>query len=297
MVMVKFCVESFGNKVEEVAKFCKLCEDLGYDAFYYGDGPWNYLLDCFSTLSYLSSLTSRIRLGPALSNLFKGYREPIALAKASSTLDNLSKGRFDLRVGCGANYPKIKEWWLAYGYDYPNSRERVEMLEEGLKIIKNLFLKDRFSFKGKYFSVLNANLGPKCYQRHIPIIVACMGKKMLKIASKYADMAEISFLRVHEIRKKIELLNSRLPISLEIDVFIHRDREEALKEAKDYFLRNYLPQDYFDRNLVGNPEDCLTKLLRYMDAGISQFTLVFNQRNLDEAVKLFSEKVVSVVKK
>jgi len=285
--MVKFCVEAFGNNLDEVIKMCKKSEELGYHAFYYGDGPWNYLLDCFSTLSYLSSLTSRIRLGPAVSNLFKGYREPIILAKASSTLDNISKGRFDLRVGCGNT--EAKEWWKIYGYKYP--KDRVSMLEEGLKILKELFLKDKVTYEGKYFFVKNAELQPKCYQKpHIPITIAAMGKRMIKIAQEYADILEISFLKPEEIKDKIDFPKI---LSLEIDVFIDKDREKALKEAKDYLSKNCLSIDYLERILLGNPEDICERINNYLDVGVKQFTLIFNQEDPFSSLEIFSDKVIS----
>ena len=73
------------------------CEHLGYhsvwldDHLMYGDWP---VLEPWTTLSALSALTSRIRLGTMVS--CSAHRNPALLAKMTATFDVLSNGRLEL---------------------------------------------------------------------------------------------------------------------------------------------------------------------------------------------------------
>ncbi|HXP48781.1 MAG TPA: LLM class flavin-dependent oxidoreductase, partial [Bacteroidia bacterium] len=51
------------------------------------------MLECWTTLSSLASMTTKIRLGAILVNL---YRNPAIVAKMASTLDLISDGRLDI---------------------------------------------------------------------------------------------------------------------------------------------------------------------------------------------------------
>jgi alkanesulfonate monooxygenase SsuD/methylene tetrahydromethanopterin reductase-like flavin-dependent oxidoreductase (luciferase family) len=56
------------------------------------------MLECWTTLSSLVPVTTKIRLGAILVNL---YRNPAIVAKMASTLDQLSNGRLDIGLSAG----------------------------------------------------------------------------------------------------------------------------------------------------------------------------------------------------
>ena len=83
-------------------------ESLGFD-----DG-WltetilssNFHLEPVTYISYLAALTTRLRFGVAV--IILNARNPVQLAKALATVDQLSNGRVTVGVGIGvgsANYP------------------------------------------------------------------------------------------------------------------------------------------------------------------------------------------------
>src|SRR5262249_18070161 len=77
------------------------------------------MLECWTTLSSLVSVTAKIRLGGILVNL---YRNPAIVAKMASTLDFISNGRLDIGLSAG--------WYEreahAYGVPFPPGSVRVE---------------------------------------------------------------------------------------------------------------------------------------------------------------------------
>ncbi len=85
------------------------------------------MLECWTTLSSLASVTTKIRLGAILVNL---YRNPAIVAKMASTLDFMSNGRLDIGLSAGWYQREAKE----YGIVFPIDSIRVEMLEESVII-------------------------------------------------------------------------------------------------------------------------------------------------------------------
>ena len=95
------------------------CERLGYhsvwldDHLMYDDWP---ILESWTTLSALSALTSRIRLGTMVS--CSAHRNPALLAKMAATFDVLSNGRLEFGIGAGIQEAEH----TAYGFDYPQTK-------------------------------------------------------------------------------------------------------------------------------------------------------------------------------
>ena len=77
------------------------------------------------------------------------FRLPSVLAKSAATVDEISGGRVEIGLGAG--------WWTEehtqFGFPFPPTRERFEMLEEQLEIVHRLLTEDRFSFEGTHYSL------------------------------------------------------------------------------------------------------------------------------------------------
>src|SRR5262249_33129106 len=140
------------------------------------------MLECWTTLSSLASVTTKIRLGAILVNL---HRSPSITAKMVSTLDVITQGRVEFGLSAGWYKKEI----AAYGLPFPDTVTRLEMLEESLVIIKNMLIERQdFSFDGKYYILRKAECNPKPIQNPSPPLwVGGGGKKTLQLAAKYAD--------------------------------------------------------------------------------------------------------------
>ena len=80
--------------LEELVGLARLCEDLGYRSFWYTDVRFGR--ECYVGLSAVASHTSRLRLGPGVSDPYT--RHPAMTATAIATLDELSSGRAMLSI-------------------------------------------------------------------------------------------------------------------------------------------------------------------------------------------------------
>ena len=95
------------------------------------------------------------------------FRLPSVLAKAAATVDEISGGRVEIGMGAG--------WWTEehtqFGFPFPPTRERFEMLEEQLEIVHGLLTEERFTFDGRHYTLKDAEFLPAPVQRPRPPIV------------------------------------------------------------------------------------------------------------------------------
>ncbi len=138
--------------------------------------------EAMATLGALAAETSHARLGCLV--FYVGYRNPASIAKAATTLDHISGGRFELGIGAGWHEQEA----TAYGYDFPSVGVRLDMLDEAATIIRGLLTQERTTFHGKHYRVENASNLPAPLQERLPIWIGGLGeKKTLRLVAKHAD--------------------------------------------------------------------------------------------------------------
>jgi F420-dependent oxidoreductase-like protein len=149
--------------------------------------PESEMLECYSALSYLVGITSRVTLGPLVVGAH--YRHPGILLKTASTLDVLSGGRTYFGIGAG--------WYeresLALGVPFPPRAERFERLEETILIARQMWSDNNGPFAGKYYQLAETlNIPQPLAQPHPPIMIGGTGeRKTLRLVAQYADACNI----------------------------------------------------------------------------------------------------------
>ena len=143
-------------------------------------------LECFSTLSAIAAVTKNVRLTPTVTAM--SFRSPAMLAKLTSTLDQISNGRFILGLGSGWQ----RSEYDAHGYPYPSNAERLDQLADGIKLIKAMWTQDEPTYHGRYFSIEKAYNNPRPMQKpHPPIMIGGSGRKLLQIAGAEAQISNL----------------------------------------------------------------------------------------------------------
>ena len=143
-------------------------------------------LECFTTLSAIAAVTTRIRVGSLVAAV--AFRSPPLLAKIASTLDHVSNGRLVLGLGAGWE----REEYDAHSYPYPSNAERLDQLADAIKLLKVMWTQDEPTYRGTYFSIEKAYNNPRPLQKpHPPIMLGGSGSKLLKIAAAEADIANL----------------------------------------------------------------------------------------------------------
>jgi F420-dependent oxidoreductase-like protein len=184
--------------------------------------------ESFTTLSAMAALTSRVRLGHVV--ICTAFRYPALTAKMISTMDAISGGRMELGIGAGWK----RDEWLAYGYGFPETRERLARLGDDLGVITAMLAGDKHqhaTFEGRYSSVKNAINVPKPIQRpRVPLMVGGNGPKVTwRLAARHADELNLDGLSPDEVREALPTIRARCeeidrdPATLAISVHIWKE--------------------------------------------------------------------------
>jgi alkanesulfonate monooxygenase SsuD/methylene tetrahydromethanopterin reductase-like flavin-dependent oxidoreductase (luciferase family) len=219
------------------------------------------------------------------------------------TLQEISNGRLEFRTGVGSTLQWSSQWWHPYGIDYPTTTERVSILEEGIRLLNILWSKQTpVSFEGKYFKVRGATLQKN--QKRIPVTIAAKRNKTMQIAAKYADIWESSYITPEEfasLNKKFDTISEqvnninhrntskRITKSIELDVII-ADSDSELEYKKRIFAMERGPgvaHQILKDGVVGKPDEIAKRLNEYVNAGIDQFFLAFQDPFDHKALDLF----------
>lgn len=135
--------------------------------------------DPFVLLGGLALATSRILLGTSV--IVIPYRNPLAVAKAVTTVDLLSHGRFQFGVGVGW----LKEEFDALGEDFAR---RARQTREYLHIMKAVWQAEPASFSGEFLTFSDIHNVPLPVQKpHPPII---FGGESLPALKRVADLGD-----------------------------------------------------------------------------------------------------------
>jgi len=139
-------------------------------------------LDSWLALTHLASQTRVVHVGTMVTPI--PFRPPALLAKMVSTVDVISDGRTFLGVGAGWSRGEFE----AYS-EWNDSSIRVSKTEEGVRLIRDLWTKEKVEFQGKYYHSKGGVLEPKPIQKpHPPFLFGGSSPRMLRLAGKYANI-------------------------------------------------------------------------------------------------------------
>jgi F420-dependent oxidoreductase-like protein len=200
--------------------------------------------ESFTTLSALAALTSRVRLGHVV--ICTAFRNPALTAKMISTMDVISGGRMELGIGAGWK----RDEWLAYGYGFPETRERLARLGDDLEVISAMLAGDKHqhaTFEGRYSSVKNAINVPKPIQKpRVPIMVGGNGPNVTwRLAARFADELNVDGLSPDEVREALPTIRARCeeidrdPATLAISVHIWTETASVAGQQRVDLLAGY----------------------------------------------------------
>ena len=187
------------------AAAARRAEDLGFDFVsmndhLHGGTPSN---ETWTMLTWMAAATSRLRVASRV--LAVPYRNPAVVAKMAETLHRLSGGR--LILGMGGGYSD--EEFAAFGLGVPSPRDKVDGMEEAVRIAKGLWSEPAFTFAGRLYRTEMAELEPKPKPHApIPVWLGTYGSRALKATGRVADGWIPTFElappeRVPEMRERI----------------------------------------------------------------------------------------------
>ena len=223
------------NRTVEVAQ---QADDLGFESIWlfdhfhtFPDPTDEITFESFTSLSALAAVTSRVRLGHMV--VCASFRNPALVAKMVATMDVISGGRMELGIGAGWK----RDEWIAYGYDFPETPERLGRLADDLEVISRMLAPGRTvraTYQGLYASVDDAINVPKPLQAHLPIVIGGNGPNVTwRLAARYADEVNLDKMTPADVAEAMPVIRARCeeigrdPATLRVSVNISRHDKVA----------------------------------------------------------------------
>jgi F420-dependent oxidoreductase-like protein len=196
--------------------------------------PWGDMPESTATLGYLAAATRSASIGCLVNGIT--YRNVAHLGKIVATLDVLSGGR--ARCGLGAGWFEAEH--AAYGWRFPPTAERLDLLEDALHLLPVLWGAGSGAFKGLRLEVPETMCYPRPLQARVPILVGGSGeKRTLRLAARYADACNLTG-DTATVRHKLDVLHrhctavGRDPAEVEVThlstALVARDEAELDRE-------------------------------------------------------------------
>ncbi len=164
--------------------------------------------ESFTSLAALAAVTDRVRLGHVV--ICTAFRNPALTAKMISTMDTISGGRMELGIGAGWK----RDEWLAYGYGFPETKERLARLGDDLEVIGAMLAGDKHehaTYDGEHSHVRDAINVPKPIQQpRVPIMVGGNGPNVTwRLAARHADELNLDGLSPEDVAEALPVIASR----------------------------------------------------------------------------------------
>jgi F420-dependent oxidoreductase-like protein len=263
----------------------------------------NTTFEAWTITATLARDTTRVNVGQMVS--CNGYRNPALFAKIASTVDVASHGR--LYAGYGAGW--YEQEWRAYGYGFPETKERMAAFKEGVQIIHKMWTEDTPTFSGTYYTIDGPINEPKSAKpgRKIPLWIGGGGEKVtLRLVAQYADACNVGGGNPDVIKEKLGILQAHceregrnydeITKSTSFNVYPILPGEDA--EAKTVRLRETLGNvayaDFAKGTIVGTVDDISARIQKAIDAGADYGIVYIPGTAYDlDPLHLFNEGVIS----
>lgn len=281
---------------EQLGQF-RACRDAGFDFVSWGH---HWLIDPFQHFQPIPVL-ARFAAEAGTMDLVTGVLltpllNPVQVAEDVATLDHISEGRLVLGIGLGY---RAEEFEAAGG----KMSERVPRLEEGLALMKRLWADEEVTHHGRFHRVTGARPTARPYQRPYPRIwIAAMTEPAFRRAGRLGHPFYAIGTLSHDALGhalgvwRAGLAESGHPVPAEIPVhrefYVATTSEQARAKARPAVEAKYrgyaqhglpsvgaslaaggvdgLMDDPF---VIGGPEECLDKLARLRELGVTHLAL------------------------
>lgn len=261
-----------------IRDFAVRAESLGFADLWLTDNllGGRPILEPVTLLAFAAACTQQIRLG--VSVLILNQRNPVQLAKALASLDQLSGGRLTVGVGLGggtALYP-------ALGI----SEERpVARFTESLRVMRALWSGDRVNLEGEFFRIENASMQPTPVQQpHLPVWIGGHAPGALRRAVRLGDgwmsagasPAKDFFVEIEQVRSMLREAGrdeAGFALSKRVYIGVDHDEEKARERLAAGLGVQYGGRAREGVGVAGTPKQCVEVLRSMRDAGLQHLLL------------------------
>jgi G6PDH family F420-dependent oxidoreductase len=304
--------EEFGPA--ELVRQARLAEEHGFQGLWISDHyhPWNEAQGespfVWSVIGAVAQATERLPVTTAVTCPTVRIH-PAIIAQAAATSALLLPGRFVLGVGSGE---ALNEHIL--GDDWPDADTRLEMLEESIEIMRELWQGGFVKHDGRHYVVENARVY-SLPEEPPPVYVSGFGPKSISLAARVAD----GYCTVGPDADAVKQFRSQgggdKPVQGGLKVCFGDDEAACLKTAHELWPNEGLPGElaqilpmpaHFEQacelvteEMVAESVPCgpdldkhVEMIRKYADAGFDELYIQQIGPRQDEFFAAYAEKVL-----
>jgi probable F420-dependent oxidoreductase len=317
--------EHLDRCIDEVIAEAQLAETSGFDSCFFGEHHQDkdgFLPSPLIVATAVAAHTTRLRVGTSV--ILLPLHHPVRVAEDVITLDLVSKGRVILGVGIGYQAADFRAFAVPMEH-------RVTLFEEGVEIIRQCWTGERFSFRGKHYTLEDVQIRPRPFQRPAPPLwigasVPAAARRAGRLADAFVGTPsmdlEFTVGLVDAYKTEAREAGRPAEVILMRDAWVARTRAEAdavygpeVMASYQYYweqrlaeFRNIPPDTKFtlenlapDRLILGDPETCVREFHRWREAtGANYYLLRLRHAHsggpahekIMDALKLFGDRVL-----
>lgn len=255
-----------------VRDFVHKAEMLGYDSLWVQETILSdfSILEPVTLLTYVAAITSKLKLGTSV--MLTTLRNPLQLAKALSSLDQMCDGRLIVGVGGGGHISET-----VFGY---SKEHRMRRFVEGLEVMKALWTEPKANYTGMFWQLKDAAMEPKPVQTpYPPIWFGARSESALRRAVRHGDgwmgagsSSSADFVTQYSNLQRFLDEAQRDPASFAVSkrvyVAVDNDRDRAERRLREWFGMRYKNADMGSHvSIWGSRQECIDKLGEIVQAG------------------------------
>ncbi len=231
-------------RFEELLAQARLARQLGFDGIskssHYSSTPFQEI----QQLPFLARIAAEVPgMWLATRIVLLPLHKPLDIAEQLAAIDLFSGGK--LIFGAGIGYREVE--FKAFG---TTQKDRVPRFVENLEAIKRLWAEDSVTMQGSHFTLEDAVCSLKPLQKpRPPIWIGANADAAIRRAAHIGDSLMINphnridttVRQIELYRRELDSLDKPFPATLAMsrEMFIGRDRTDALARARPYLERKY----------------------------------------------------------
>ncbi len=313
MPIIGIALSSEERSAPEMIRGAQRAEEAGFQAGWVSDHfhPWNNEQGqspfVWSVLGAISEVTEEMPWSTAVT-CPTIRTHPAIIAQAAATTASMMPGRFRLGVGTGE---ALNEH--IFGDPWPRPSIRLEMLEEAIEIMRELWTGEEMSHRGDYYEVDRARIY-SLPDEPPPVLVSAFHGEALELAARIGD-GFVTTKPDAESRQRYRELGGKGPTQSAFKSSYGPDKEESLRTAHRLWANEQLggnlaqvlptpeqfeaaaelvtPEMVAEKVPCGpDPADHIAKLQEYVDAGFDEIYIGHIGPNHDEFIDFYAREVL-----
>jgi len=258
-------------------RYLDVLEELGWDSVWFSDrivGP-TWRMDPLAGMAITAGRTEKLKFGTSV--LIMSLRSPVTIARELATIDMLAPGRLVVGVGIG------QESTIEYDAMGVRKRDRGKRLDEAIILMRRLWAEDKITYESDFIKLTETGIHIKPSRRDLPIWIGSRSEAGLRRTGHLGDGWLPTQATPEEVAAGINRINEyaaeagrTIPddhFGLQISCYAVESGRVPVEIKEKYLLQRRSDVSPEEINLIGTPDEIISRIKEYVDAGATKFIL------------------------